>query len=160
MPDLMSHLLIAVILAEVFNIKKKSLVILGALLPDLLSKWFLIYVHFGIAPLISFVTFHTPIMVFLISLLIAPVFRYNQIKVIGLINLGTLSEILSDLTMKHFTVVGSRIFFPFSNANYTFNLIWPEQSIYILIALLLVYVLIRFIKKKHILKNKKSVSKQ
>ena len=150
MPGLMLHLLIAVILAEIFNLKKKSLVILGALLPDLLSKWFLIYVHFGIAPSISFVIFHTPIMVFLISLLIAPAFRYNQSKVIGLINLGALSEILSDLTMKHFAIVGSRIFFPFSNANYTFNLIWPEQSIYILIGSFITYLLIRFIKKKHI----------
>ena len=153
MPDLMSHLLIALILAEIFNIKKKTLVILGALLPDLLSKWFLIYVHFGIAPSISFVPFHTPIMVFLISLLIAPLFRYNQLKVIGFINLGASSEFLSDLTMKHFTVVGSRLFFPFSMSNYTFNLIWPEQSIYILIGSFVAYLLIRFIKKKHIFKK-------
>lgn len=148
MPDLMSHLLIALILAEIFSIKKKSLVVLGALLPDLLSKGHLIYLHLGMAPSFSFVPFHTPAMIFLISLLIAPMFRYSKSKTIFLINLGALSHFLSDLTMKHFAIIGSRLFFPFSMSNYTLNLIWPEKSIYILIASLMIYILIRFIKKR------------
>ena len=147
MPDLMSHLLIGLILAEVFNIRKKSLVVLGAIAPDLLSKFHLLYLHLGLQSPISFNLFHTPFIVFLISILIAPLFKYNKLKIILFFNIGAMSHFLSDLAMKHFTVIGTRLFFPFSNSNYTLNLIWPEQSIYILIVSLIIYIIIKFVKK-------------
>lgn len=140
MPDLMSHLLIGLILAELFNIKKKSIVVMGALLPDLLSKIHLIYYYFGISPFIFFSSFHTPLMMFLLSLLLAPLFIYSSSKFLISFNIGSMSHMISDLTMKHFTVSGSRLLFPFSMKNFTLNLIWPEQSIYVLIVLLMIYV--------------------
>lgn len=155
MPDLMSHLIIGLILAELFNIKKKSLVVLGAIMPDLLSKSHLIYIHLGISPSLSFVSFHTPFMMFLVSIFIASLFRYNKLKTILFFNIGSMSHFLSDLTMKHFTTVGTRLFFPLSNQNYTLNWIWPEQSIYILIVSLIVYLIIRFVKKYKLLNLKK-----
>ncbi len=154
MPDLMTHLIIGLILAELFSIRKKSLILLGAIAPDILSKIPLIFFYLGISLPISFIPFHTPFMWFLLSILIAPLFRYDKLKTILLINIGSMSHFLFDLTMKHFTVVGSRLFFPFSNINYTLNWIWPEQSIYILIGSLILYLIIRYVKKSIIIARK------
>src|SRR3989338_33983 len=147
MPDLMSHLVIGLILAELFNIKKKSLVVLGALTPDLLSKTNLITLHFGMPLQISTTPFHTTIVLLLASILIAPLFRYSKIKTIIFFNTGALSHFLSDITMKHFTIIGTRLLYPFSRTNYTLNLIWPEQSVYILVVSLFIYIAIRIYKK-------------
>ena len=147
MPDWMSHLIIGLIIAELFSIRKKSLVIFGALVPDILSKIHLAYFYLGIPEIVIFNSFHTPIMVFLFSLLIAPLFMYDKIKTVLFFNIGGMSHFLTDLTMKHFVIIGSRLLFPFSNKNYTFNLVWPEQSLYILIGSLIVYLTIRFVKK-------------
>ena len=146
MPDLMSHLIIGLILAELFNVRKKSLVVLGALAPDILSKIQLVYLHFKLPAVISFVSMHTPVMFFLLSILIALLFKFDRVKAVILLNIGAMSHFLSDLTMKHFTILGTRLFYPFSNKNYTFNLIWPEQSIYILISSFFVYLIIIFVK--------------
>lgn len=156
MPDLLSHLLIGLILAEIFNIKKKSLVVLGAILPDLLSKLHLIYLYFWIPLQISFISFHTPFMIFMLSLLISPLFMHNQLKTVLFINLGSMSHFLSDLMIKHFTVSGTRMLFPFSNQNYTLNLIWPEQSIYVLVLCSLIYALIKLAKKDTAFRSIKS----
>ena len=153
MPDLLSHLIIALILAELFNIKKKSLVVMGALATDVLSKFFLIYVYFNLPTIISFVPFHTPFVMLLLSILIAPLFKYNKIKTVLLFNLGSMSEFLSDLTMKHFGVLGTRLLYPFSTENYTLNLIWPNDSFYILIGTAFVYLAIIFLKKSRFRKE-------
>ena len=148
----MSHLLIALILAEVFNIKKKSIVVLGALTPDLIAKIHLIYFYLGIKPIVLFSSFHTPIMPFLISLLIAPLFMYNPIRfIIRFIisfNIDSMSEILSDLTIKHFAASGQRLLFPFSMKNYSLNLMWPEKSFYILAVSLAIYLMVILLKKR------------
>jgi|SRR3989338_1225568 len=148
MPDLMSHLLIGLILAELLNTKKKSLVVLGALMPDLISKIHLVYFYFGFPHSISFYNFHTPLMAFLLSVLIAPLFEYSSLRTVFYFNIGSISHFLSDLTMKHFTLTGTPLFFPFLRHGYTLNLVWPEQSIYILAATLAVYAVIKFTRKR------------
>ena len=145
----MSHLIIALILAEILNIKKKSIVVLGALAPDLIAKIHLIYFYLGIKPIILFTSFHTPLMCFLLSLVMAPWFRYNFLKFVISFNVGSLSQFLSDLTMKHFTVSGTRFLFPFSMNNYTLNLIWPNHSFYILAVSLVVYLAIKFLRRSY-----------
>ena len=147
MPDWMSHLIIGLILADLFNIRKKSLVILGALTPDLLAKSYLIYLHLGMHSPFSLTLLHAPFMIFLLSILIAPLFKYDKLKTILFFNIGAMSHFLADLTMKHFTVQGTRLFYPFTSKNFTLNLIWPEQSIYILIVSLFIYFIIKFVKK-------------
>jgi len=151
MPDLLSHLIIGLILAELFNIRKKSLVVLGAIAPDIIAKIPLLYFYLGVNPPVSFTPFHTPFMWLLLSILIAPLFKHDKLKTIIFINIGTMSHFLSDLTIKHFTDVGTRFFYPITNANYSFNLIWPEQSFYILFISLIVYLLIIIIKKNNII---------
>lgn len=146
MPDWMSHLLIGLIVAELFNIEKKSLVLLGTLMPDLISKIFLLFFLFRIWDHISFTAFHTPIVCFLLIILIAPLFKYDKVKTIFLINLGLITHFLSDLTIRHFTS-GMDLFFPFSMKYYKLDLIWPEQSIYVLISSLIIYFIIKVIKR-------------
>ncbi|MBS3101584.1 metal-dependent hydrolase [Candidatus Woesearchaeota archaeon] len=153
MPDLMSHLIIGLILAELFNVKKKSIVILGALTPDLLSKMNLVYLYLKIPALVSFVSFHTPFMSLLLSILITQLFNYDKTKIVLYFNLGSMSHYLSDLSIRHFTEVGTRLFFPFTNKNYTLNLVWPNHSIYILIGSLIVYFIIILIKYKKLSKS-------
>jgi len=146
MPDLMGHLLIGLIIAELFSVKKKSLVLLGAIMPDILSKMYIPFFYLGLPPFISFDILHTPAMGFLISILIAPLFRYERIKTLILVNAGLASHFIFDLTMKHFTA-GQYLLFPFSMKFYTLNWIWPEQSTYILAASLLAYISIILFKK-------------
>lgn len=149
MPDLMSHLIIGLILAELFNVKKKSLVALGALMPDLLSKAHLIFFYLGLPLGISFTSFHTPFMAFLISILISPLFLHDKLKTMIFFNIGSMSHFISDLTIRHFSNVGVRLHFPLTleENHYSLDWIWPEQSIYVLIATLLLYITIKVVKK-------------
>jgi len=150
MPDLMSHLLIGLILAEMLNVKKKSIVVLGALVPDILAKIHLAYFYVGIEQPLTFVHFHTPLMAFLLSVVIAPLFQYKMFTTILYFNMGSISHFLADFPIKHFTEVGTIFFFPFSTKGYTLNWVWPEQSIYIFITTLLVYLLIKAVKAKNL----------
>ncbi|MEA2037926.1 MAG: metal-dependent hydrolase [Nanoarchaeota archaeon] len=150
MPDWMSHILIGLIIVDIFNIRKKSLVLLGALLPDLIAKFFLLFFYLGLSIKgISVGSFHTPVMCFLLSILIAPLFKYNRLKTIFILNIGLLTHFLSDITMRHFTS-GTRLFFPFSMQSYRIDLLWPEQSIYVLFLSFIIYIFIRIIKKFYI----------
>lgn len=153
MPDLMSHLLIGIILAELFNARKKSIVILGALAPDLLAKSFLVYLYLRIPQTFSFAAFHTPIMVFLLSVLITPFFKFDSIKTILYFNIGSFSHFLADLPIKHFTELGTQFFYPFSDKGYSLDLIWPEQSAYVLAGLLAAYIFISVAKKNSLLER-------
>ncbi len=138
MPDWMSHLLIGLILAEILSVRKKSLVALGSLLPDFLSKFYLLSFYLGIPEWLSFSSFHTPVMAFLVIVLLAGLFHYSQLKAIGLMTLGAMSHILADTTLKHFNS-GQYLFFPFSFKLYALNWLWPDESIFVLPVLAVVY---------------------
>lgn len=148
MPDLMTHLVFALILAELFSVNKKSLVALGALLPDMISKLGVALFYLKINNLFSFGVFHTPFIIFLVSILIASLFRHSKIKTVSFIALGMLSHFLLDLTMKHFASLGVRLLFPLTMYNFSFQLIWPDQSIYLLAFAIASYMAILFIKKQ------------
>ena len=153
MPDWMSHILIGLIFAEAFNIRKKSLVLLGALMPDLISKLFLLFFYLGLPNNIGLGSFHTPIMCFLLSILIAPLFRYSRAKTILLVDIGLATHFLFDLAIRHFTS-GMRLFFPFSMKVYRIDLMWPEQSIYLLIFSLIAYIFVKAAKRIYLEKIK------
>jgi len=146
MPDWMSHLLLGLIAAELFSVRKKSLVVLGALMPDLISKFLLLFFYLGFWNNLGLDSFHTPLVSFLLAVLIAPLFRYDRVKTILLIILGLVTHFLSDFMIRHYTS-GMRLMFPISMSIYRFDLIWPEQSIYFLMVSFVVYVLIRIVKK-------------
>ena len=146
MPDWMSHILIGLILAEVFCVRRKSLVVLGSLIPDFLSKFHLPSFYFGITEWLSFSSFHTPAMAFLTIVLLAGLFNYNQTKAVGLMTLGAMSHILADATLKHFNS-GQYLFFPFSFKVYALNWLWPDETIFVLPFLALVYSLVKLAKR-------------
>src|SRR3989338_7935837 len=136
MPDWMSHILIGLIFCELFSIRKKSLVLFGALLPDLISKLLLASFYFGLYGNLSLDSFHTPFTDFALALLIAPLFKYPKTKTVMLITLGFATHFLSDLMLRHF-LGGMRLFFPFSMQLYRLDWILPEQSIYVFVFSLL-----------------------
>lgn len=153
MPDLLGHLFIGLILAELFNARKKSLIVLGALAPDLLSKLDLIYFYFNIPKVMQFSSFHTPMMMVLVSILIVPLFRYSGIKTVISFNIGSVSEFLSDLIIRHFSKSGTRFLFPFSLHNYTLSLIWSDDTIFVLAAVILIYISLIYLKKERVIRG-------
>lgn len=150
MPDWLTHIVLAAVAVELFSIRNKSLVFLGALLPDLLPKLVLLRLIIPI-PELNYTllsAFHTPFVLFLVTLLIAPLFRYRYRAVVALITLGALTHFLSDALLRHFSG-GVALLYPLSLKHYTLNLVWPEQSYLILLPALLIYGLIHFIKWNH-----------
>ena len=111
MPDWISHILLALIICEIFNIRKKSLVILGSLLPDVLFKIQLIgniidipqyEIYWLLAPL------HTPIGCLLATFLIIFLFKYPKKKTFLLVTFGWISHLLIDMVTK-FLFLGQTI---------------------------------------------------
>ncbi len=149
MPDWLTHVIIGLIIIELFNVKKRSLVLLGAVLPDILPKITLLRLFIPL-PNINFgwfSAFHTPFVFFLTTLLIAPIFRYNYKKVVLLLNAGAISHFLSDALLRGFGS-GSRLLYPLSYEGFRFNLVWSDQSYLILIPALVIYAIILQLKRK------------
>lgn len=151
MPDWLTHLVIGLVLIEIFNVEKKSLILLGAILPDLIPKLVLLRLFVPL-PDLSFGllnSLHVPFILFLFTLLIAPVFRYDYKKVVLWLNIGTISHFLADALLRNFGNGGVKLLYPLTIEKYNLNLVWPNESYYILVPALLVYLVIIMIKKKN-----------
>ena len=160
MPDWLTHVVIGLVIIEIFSIKKKSLILLGTILPDILPKIALLkmFIHLPVK-LTFFKSFHTPFIMFLGILIIAPIFRYNYKKVVLLLSTGALTHFITDAMLKSF-IGGMNLFYPFSLGQFRINLIWPEKSYLILLPTLLFYFLIIIYKnhckyKRFIIKKEK-----
>jgi membrane-bound metal-dependent hydrolase YbcI (DUF457 family) len=148
MPEWLTHVIIGLIIIELFNVKKRSLVLLGVILPDILPKITLLRLLIPL-PNLNFgwlSAFHTPFVFFLTTLLIAPIFRYDYKKVVLLLNAGALSHFLSDALLRGFGS-GSRLLYPLSYEGFRFNLVWSDQSYMILIPALIIYATILITKR-------------
>jgi len=150
MPDWMTHIVVGLVLAEAFNIPKKSIVLLGAILPDILPKLVLLRLFIplpnGNYNLLS--AFHVPFVFFLASIFIALLFRHNKFRIVLWLNIGAMSHFLADATLQHFEG-GVRLLYPLSLESYTLNVVWPEQSYLVLIPALLVYGGLLLFKKRY-----------
>ncbi len=149
MPEWLTHVIIGLLLAEVFSVRKKSIVLLGAILPDILVKLTLIKLFIPI-PNIDYSVLgalHVPFVFFLFTLLIAPLFRYNYVQTVLWLNLGAVSHFLSDALLRHVTGGGVRLLYPLSLDYYTLSLFWPEQSYLLGILALVLYGMIIILKK-------------
>lgn len=146
MPDWISHVLIGLAFAEIFHIRKKSLVVLGSLLPDFIVKINLLTKFFYINGDLLFVTrlYHSPLMGLLIPALIAPVFKYNFRKTWLYMMSGFMLHILADSFTKHFS--DGILLYPLSNSYISFNIFWPEQYWIMLIGSASIYALALVIK--------------
>lgn len=149
MPDWISHILFAIILIEIFSIKRKSLVILGALLPDMIIKFELLSLILPIDKYFinSFLLpFHTPIGMFLFTILLVPFFNFDHYKTYLSLFIGWSSHLMLDTTNKHMIIGENQLFFPFSWKNFEFSLFWPNQYYYIILILIFVLIAILLIK--------------
>ncbi|MDP3734290.1 MAG: hypothetical protein Q8R37_03600 [Nanoarchaeota archaeon] len=150
MPDWLTHIVIAAVVGELFSVRKKSLLFFGALLPDILPKLVLLRLFIPL-PALDYTllsAFHTPFVLFLVTLLIAPLFRYRYKIVVALITLGALTHFVSDALLQHFSG-GVALLYPLSLKHYTLNLVWPEQSYLILLPALFMYGLILIVKREN-----------
>ena len=146
MPDWLSHILIGLIFAEVFNIKKKSLVVLGSLLPDFISKAYLLGFFTHLNDSITFISalYHSPVMGFIIPAFIIPFFKYKPEKTYFFVFSGFMLHLLADSFTKNFAT--GTLLYPFSYGYFSFNLFWPEQYWIILLISIITYALVRYFK--------------
>lgn len=150
MPDWLSHLFIGLIICSLFNLKPKSLVLLGSLLPDFLFKITTIgffikiptsFIYWFFAPM------HTPIGSFLMALAITPLFRFKYKKTLLFISIGLVTHFAADSLVKFFLKCSQLILlFPFSWKSFSLPLIWADQYYMILFASIFIYGLIILIK--------------
>ena len=146
MPDWLSHIIIGLIFAELFNINKKGLVVLGSLLPDFIVKINLLPAFFHVNGSLIFIAwlYHSPVMGIIIPGLIAPLFKYNWRKTYLFIALGFMLHLVADSFTKHYN--DGILLSPFSNGFFSFDVFWPEQYWVITIASLAVYSIIKLVK--------------
>lgn len=140
MPDWLTHAVLGLLVAEIFSVRKKSLVVLGALLPDIFPKLVLLRLLIPL-PHLNYTglgAFHTPFVFFLATIIIAPLFRYSYWKFILWLNLGAATHFFSDALLRHFAA-GVHLFYPISLGHFTLNVVWPDESYWVLIPALLLY---------------------
>ncbi|MDI6655375.1 MAG: hypothetical protein QME59_05755 [Candidatus Hydrothermarchaeota archaeon] len=152
MPDWVSHVLIGLIICELFNVKKKSLVLLGALLPDLIRYTYLPAAFLNLPPsTINYmdwfvVVAHLPVGIFLLTLFVSSFFSYNYKRTASLISAGWISHLSADFTTKHFNG-GYSFLFPYSFQKYELDLLWTEQYYIVLMLSAAALLLIKLTKK-------------
>jgi len=149
MPDWLSHIIIGLLVAEVFNIDKKGLVVLGSLLPDFVVKINLLPAFFHVNDNLLFVTrlYHSPVMGLIIPAIIAPLFKYDWRRTYIYIMLGFMLHLFADSFTRHY--YDGILLYPISNGFFSFNVLWPEQYWIILIVSLVAYALVKLIKSWH-----------
>jgi hypothetical protein len=149
MPDWISHVLVGLIICELFNIKRKSLVLIGVLLPDLLLKFKMLSLFNLVSEgnvFWALVPFHSPAGLLLLTVLIIPIFRFDKIKAFSLISIGWVSHILVDITHRHIMYTSMYVLIPFSWANIELKWLWPDKYYVILAITIVAYVLVKVIK--------------
>ncbi len=153
MPDWVTHILLGLIIAEILNVNKKSLVVLGSILPDIVLKAYTISLLTPIPLDFLFWFFyplHTVAGVILFSFLVACLFRHSFKKSFMLIFIGALFHILLDMTTKpmEYNIQGM-LLFPFSWNAYSFGVFYSEQYWLVALIMLAAYALIRYALRKH-----------
>ncbi len=140
MPDWITHAVAAYFMAYGLKAEKKSLVVLGGLLPDLLTK-FTVFFRYVLPPdeLVGFDIFHTPLVTLLVAVTIAPLFAYDFRKSVALISAGIASHFLLDSLQGP---IGTMFLWPFSWKPYTLGVIWSENPAPLALTLLIVGIII------------------
>ena len=134
MPDWISHILIALIIGHLFSVKKKSLLVLGAVLPDIMGKAKMLNSIFGgVFPDVTVLSNygHSLAAALAASFFVALFFLYPYLKTGFLIAVGSISHLLSDGTTKDFMFSGP------------FPILWHDQYYIILIITLITYLTLK-----------------
>ena len=138
MPDLLTHFLVAYLLVQILSIKRyASIFYVGAILPDVLSRPFMLadlWSYWFFEPL------HTPLVLILSCSLLTCFFEEEiRKKVFAYLLTGVSLHLFMDVFQKHMTL-GYPWLFPFSWVDFEIGLLWPEQSLYYLPVLLTLIV--------------------
>ena len=152
MPDWISHILIALIIVELFNIKYKGLVALGSVLPDFFFK---------IATLGTFIKIpsteiywillpiHIPLGTLFLTLIIASFFRFDYFKTVLFITVGWITHFASDSLFRSLLInPQAMLLFPFSWNMFSFSLLWSDEYYIILIIAMILYLTVKLSKPK------------
>ena len=148
MPDWISHLLFGLIICHLFGIKKRSLVLLGSILPDLVGKIKMLnYLSPGspdwVIPLSNF--WHTPLPSIISALLVALFFSYPYLEAAILIILGDISHLLADGATKSFLFDG---YLP---------LLWADQYYIAILVLGITYILLLYFDLRMVKNNESAI---
>lgn len=146
MPEWISHVIVAFFAAKLFRINKISIVLVGAILPDIYQKISYILRYFFESDLLAaFYIPHTIIGGILFSLIVAPIFKVKFKKTISYLSLGVATHFILDSLQGP---VGYLFLWPLSSVAYSFRIIWIESYLPIILSLsgLIIYLLINKIK--------------
>ncbi len=155
MPDLFSHIMLALIICEFAKVKKKSLVIIGAVIPDVLSKWASLISIYNLNVSILYkllFPFHMPLGSFIVLSIAMLVFDYNYKSSIKLGSIGLASHFFMDVLQVNTNFGETLLFFPLSWHNYSIGLVQIYHWYY-LAAILLVAYLVLVLFKTHLLRK-------
>lgn len=144
MPEWMTHIIIGYLIAEGLRVDKKSLVLLGALIPDLITKFIMVFRYFIPLPTLSpLIVFHIPIGSLLLAVAISPLFREKNATY--LLSVGVLSHLLLDTTLKF---SGVMYLWPLSWKSYALNIFWTESAYPLMISLILLSVYLIAVRRR------------
>lgn len=153
MPEWITHVALAFALASAAGVRKKSLALVGAILPDVLSK-----IAFPAAFLVGteaadsvFGIGHTPIVSLLASIVIASLLPGKLSNSLKLLSLGWASHFALDALQGPF---GQQLLWPFSNQQFGFFLWWSDSPLPLAITLI---ALASFVVWKTVVKREKIV---
>ncbi|MEE9594466.1 MAG: metal-dependent hydrolase [Candidatus Hydrothermarchaeales archaeon] len=148
MPDWVTHVIIAFFVAKALRFDKPSLVMLGGLLPDLVTKSGMILRYYLPSTTVdSLEAFHTPVGSILICLSIAPFFKEKYNKTALYLGIGSMSHLFLDSLQRY---SGVMFFWPFSWAQYSSSLFWSEDLRPLVISLVFVAFYITLKTRKNV----------
>ena len=145
MPDLVTHALFVYPAKKLFP-KQLVFILIGSILPDLLGR------TLGVFPVGSSLIYwyqiaiHTPLSLILITYSLSFFFPQKERKTIFIfILIGVFSHLFLDLFQKTF-IIGNLWFFPFSFASPQIQLIWPDESIFLIPVFILINLMLSSLK--------------
>jgi hypothetical protein len=152
MPDWIAHALLALLICEIFGIRKKSLVLAGSILPDILK------LASVLAP-IQIETFwlykflfplHTPIGSLILSGFIAALLDYDFRQAMKLLSIGFLSHFALDFFQTHIIYGETLLLMPFSWQNIELALIETDSYILVTLIICAAYISTLYLKRQKI----------
>ena len=150
MPDWTTHILFALILCEAFRLKPKSLVCLGAIVPDILLKSLTPLSSLGLDSSVlykAFTPFHTPIGSVLVAIGISTFIEIPIIRSTVLMIIGIASHFFLDIFQAHGVFGETMVLFPLSWKNYEIGWLSINHFYYFLAPMLVLYVTIIYAKR-------------
>ena len=156
MPELIAHTTFAYIVRKrTWDAYQLILFLFGAMLPDLLTRPFTTFFK---AEQYFINASHSPLLVLLWIILMSQFFE-KEIRWIFFkaVSLGAATHFLLDLVQIGSNDIGYQLLFPFSEFNFSLNLIWADEVIILAPFMTAIFLIDYFFfgKKKSLKKNKK-----